>query len=75
MSILELKKEIHNYIDNADDHFIQLIHGMVKADIEENLKLNDGHKLILEKRLQSHTTNPTSGSDWQKVKERVARQL
>lgn len=31
MSTIELKKELHNYIDNADDKFVKMFYEMAKA--------------------------------------------
>ncbi len=31
MSTIELKKELHNYIDNADDQFVKMFYEMAKA--------------------------------------------
>ena len=30
MSTIELKKELHNYIDNADETFLKMVHAMSK---------------------------------------------
>lgn len=31
MSTIELKKELHNYIENADDQFVKMFYEMAKA--------------------------------------------
>ncbi len=31
MSTIELKKELHNYIENADDQFVRIFYEMAKA--------------------------------------------
>lgn len=31
MSTIELKKELHNYIDKADDQFVKMFYEMAKA--------------------------------------------
>lgn len=31
MSTIELKKELHNYIDNADDQFVKMFYEMAKS--------------------------------------------
>lgn len=31
MSTIELKKELHNYIENADDQFVRMFYEMAKA--------------------------------------------
>lgn len=38
MSISEgLKKEIHEYVDKADDRFLRLVHGMIQAEKRSSL--------------------------------------
>ena len=32
MDATRIREEIHEYLQNADDRFLTLIHGMVKAD-------------------------------------------
>lgn len=32
MNALKIKDEISHYLDKADDRFLQLVHGMIKAD-------------------------------------------
>ncbi len=76
MSTADIREEIHQYIDRADDRVIQLIYGMVKADLtEEDYELSEAHKEILDQRLAEHKSNPTSGSSWQKIKARVSDKL
>lgn len=35
MSTTQLKKELHEYIDNADERLLNLIHGMFRADKQD----------------------------------------
>lgn len=44
MSTIELKKELHNYIDNADDKFVKMFYEMAKAYMLQKSK----DKMILE---------------------------
>lgn len=32
MNTLKIRNEISHYLDKADDRFLQLVHGMIKAD-------------------------------------------
>jgi len=76
MSTVQLREEIHQYIDRVDDRIIQLIYGMMQADLtEEDYELSEEHKKILDKRLQAHKYNPTNGSSWQEVKARISSQV
>lgn len=76
MSRVDLREEIHQYIDRADDRILQLIYGMVQADLaEEDYELSTEHKQLLDKRLDAHKSNPESGTDWQQAKARISDQL
>ena len=44
MSTIELKKELHNYIENADDQFVKMFYEMAKAYMLQKNK----DKMILE---------------------------
>ena len=72
METKELRKEIHGYIDQADDRFITLVHAMMVADLdEEDYELSDEHKRILEERLGDFQKNPNSGSSMEEVFKRL----
>lgn len=76
MSSLDLRAEIHQYIDRADERVIHLIYGLVQADLsEEDYELSNAHKQILDTRLEAHKSNPTSGSNWHEVKARISNEL
>lgn len=76
MTTVDLREEIHQYIDRADDRILQLIYGMIQADLSEGgYELSDEHKKVLDERLSAHKSNPTSGSSWEKTKAKISRQL
>jgi putative addiction module component (TIGR02574 family) len=76
MTTIDIREEIHQYIDQADDRIIKLIYGMVQADLSEvDYDLSEAHKQILDERLQMHKSNPAAGSDWEEVKTRISNQL
>jgi hypothetical protein len=76
MTTVDLREEIHHYIDRADDRILQVIYGMVQADLtEEDYELSKAHKQILDERLEAHKSNVTSGSGWKEVKARISEQL
>ena len=76
MGTVKLREEIHQYIDKADDRIIQLIYGMVQADLtQEDYELSEAHKRILDERLETHKSNPSTGSNWKEVKARISNHL
>jgi putative addiction module component (TIGR02574 family) len=76
MRASQIREELHQYIDNADDRLINLMYAMVHADmVESDYQLSDGHKKLLDQRLAAHETKPSSGSSWKDVKSRVKNQL
>ncbi len=76
MSTASIREELHEYINNADDRFIQLVYGMMQADMtEKDFELSEAHRKILDERLEAHQSSPQSGSKWSDVKSRITNQL
>lgn len=76
MGAAQIRKLLHEYIDKADERFINLMYAMVQADMEEdNYELSASHKKILDERIAAHKANPSSGSSWEEVKSRIKSQL
>lgn len=76
MEIGQIRDELHQYIDNADDRLINLMYGMIQADMmESDHQLTKEHKKILDSRLVEHQKAPDSGSDWDESKHRIESQL
>ncbi len=72
MSALEIKKELHDYIESADDRFLRLIYGMILADKQE-YEIPDWHKKIVEERLENYERNPQNVISWEEVKASVEK--
>jgi Putative addiction module component len=73
MDTTSIRQEIHQYIDGADERFLNLIYGMIKADKEE-LYLEDVSSeeiQLIEERLAEYYRNPNNGSDWEEVEKRI----
>ncbi|MFY8036458.1 MAG: hypothetical protein ACOVMQ_04770 [Cyclobacteriaceae bacterium] len=66
MQMDELRKQIHGYIDLADDRFVNLVHAMMMA--EETKK-------ILDDRLHAHQQNPNAVSPLNEAFARINQQL
>ena len=70
-----IRKQIHGYIDKADDRFINLVHAMIVADLDEpELELSEDLKVIMDERLEDYHKNPEAGSPMKEVFERLRTQ-
>ncbi|WP_333820438.1 hypothetical protein [Ohtaekwangia sp.] len=54
MDASQLRRELHEYIDQADERIIRLMHGMLKADQE----LPADQKALLDERLKEYYSHP-----------------
>lgn len=72
MNTTAIKKELHDYIDAADDRFLALIYGMILADKQE-YEIPDWHKKIVEERLEDYERNPQNVISWDEVKAQIEK--
>lgn len=76
MSAAEIREELHELIDKADDRLVNLMYAMVRADLtESDYQLTPKHKEILDERIVVHESEPSSGSSWGEAKARIEGQL
>ena len=76
MGSAQIRELLHEYINKADDRFINLMYAMVQADMkEDDYGLSGTHKKILDERIAAHKANQSSGSSWDEVKARIKSQL
>ena len=76
MSTTDIRKELHTYINKADDRMLHLLYAMVQADMDEDdHKLTEDHKRVLDERLDDHMASPQSGATWEEVKSRIESRL
>ena len=60
MNATQLREELHQFIDQADERILNLIYGMMKADQNpEDLSSTHAHEKMLDERLKAHRQNPT----------------
>ena len=76
MGTSQIRELLHEYINSADERLIRLMYGMVQADMKESdYELSDTHKKILDERIIAHEEDPSAGSSWDDVKDRIKNQL
>ena len=64
--IEQIEAHLHT---QADERFINLIYGMIKAETEkEGYELPEAHKRILDQRLAAHEKSSSAGRSWEEVK-------
>lgn len=65
---INLKKRIHEFIEEADERILRIFNGIIEAEKKEDFELTEEQKEILDQRLQHHKENPDSGKSWSEVK-------
>ena len=70
MATVDLKKNVLDYVKNADDRLLRMIKALVESyqETDEHPGLSEAHKKILDERLADHKENPDSGREWSEVK-------
>ncbi len=67
-------KEILNLSVNERIFMVEAIWDSIISDSKsENIELSEATKKELDKRMESHLQNPTSGSTWEEVKARILK--
>ncbi|WP_312767394.1 addiction module protein [Epilithonimonas sp.] len=66
-SSIQLRKKIHDFIDQADDKTLQIFNAIISNENSDEKGLTKEHREILDKRLEEHQYNPESGKPWTDV--------
>ncbi len=69
MSTTEIKKEIYDYVENADSRALRLIYAMILADKGHT---PEWHQSIVEERLEEYEKNPSNTVEWKTLKSKIA---
>ena len=74
MGAAQIREELHQFINRADERVLNLMYGMMKADSEEgDFTVSEAHKQLLDERLTEHKASPEEGSSWEEVKTRISQ--
>ncbi len=69
MNATDIRKELHEYIDIADENLLKAIHEILReADGTDDFEISDEHKRILDERLKAYYANPNDVLTWEEVK-------
>lgn len=72
MNAPDIKKELHEYIEDADDRLLNLIYGMILAD-KQSYDIPEWHKKILEERLDEYERNPDNIISCEELKSKIEK--
>lgn len=70
MSTVTIRKELQEYLNNADERFIKLVYGMMQADKSSSL-LSEAERKELDKRIARHKKGESKSYSWEEVKARL----
>lgn len=65
---IDIRKKIHDFIDHADERILRIFNAIINTEEDGREELSKEFKAILDKRLQDHKENPTSGKSWADVR-------
>ena len=70
MSTMTIRKELQEYLNNADERFLNLVYGMMQADKFSGL-LSEAEREELDKRITRHNKGESKSYSWEEVKTRL----
>lgn len=73
MSTATIRKELQEYLKNADERFIQLVYGMMQADKAGDYSLNELERKELDKRISRHKKGASKSYSWEEVKAQIQK--
>lgn len=65
---IDIRKKIHDFIDHADERILRIFNAIINTEEDSKEELSKEFKAILDKRMQDHKENPTSGKSWADVR-------
>lgn len=74
MNLTEIRQELHDYIDSADESHLKIVYEILQAtDSEHSFPLSEEHRQILEERLKAYYENPTDVITWEEIMEKYGK--
>ena len=59
MNTIDIKKELHDYIETANENVLKSIYEILRASEDHNdFDISDEHKRVLDERLKAYYLNP-----------------
>jgi hypothetical protein len=67
MSIAEIKQQLHDYIDTAEDEKLKAFYTWLEDDISEDYQFSEDQKKELEKRYHNYQNNIGKTYTWEET--------
>jgi hypothetical protein len=72
MGAAQIREELHQFINNADDRILNLMYGMMKADREKAI-LTVEQQNDLDKRIMSHKNGESKSYGWSEARAQIEK--
>jgi hypothetical protein len=72
MGAAEIREELHEFINRADDRILSLIYGMMKADLKQDI-LTAQQQEDLEKRVARHKKGESKSYSWPEARNKIEK--
>lgn len=70
MGAAQIREELHQFINRADERVLSLIYGMMKADIEMEA-LTQEQEADLDKRIARHKNGDSKSYSWSEARTQI----
>ncbi|HTJ50208.1 MAG TPA: hypothetical protein VL443_12175 [Cyclobacteriaceae bacterium] len=72
MGVAQIREELHQFINQADERILNLIYGMMKADNDKSILTNEQQE-DLEKRIDRHKNGESKSHTWSEARARIEK--
>jgi Putative addiction module component len=72
MGSTDIRRELHEYIDHADDRLLKLIYGMMLVE-RHSYEIPEWHEQIVHDRLEAYEKNPENVISWDELKSTIKK--
>jgi hypothetical protein len=72
MGAAQIREELHEFINRADDRVLSLIYGMMKADLEQDT-LTTQQREDLDKRVARHKKGESKSYSWPESRNKIEK--
>lgn len=73
MGAMQIREELHQFINRADERILNLIYGMMKADDSEKEILTPSQEEDLDKRIARHKNGESKSYSWSEAKTQIKK--
>jgi putative addiction module component (TIGR02574 family) len=72
MGVAQIREELHQFINQADERILNLIYGMMKADSDKDILTNEQQQ-DLDKRIDRHKKGESKSYTWSEARAQIEK--